>query len=98
MMENFMYRKVRLKVGVLQEGRETLPRCNMCRMHMLVMRLLKHHRTACCFKNTEMRIRSRDVEVTIQCLEMEFSLTEKERKETIMVVALFKYLGQPIEQ
>ena len=93
-----MYRNFHLKVAKLQEGRESLTCCDMFRMDMPVGKLLKHQRMVHCFKNTEMRIRSRDVEVTIQCLEMEFSLTEKERKETIMVVALFKYLGQPIEQ
>ena len=98
MRDNFMYRKFYSKVAVLQEGREPLPRCKMCRMHILVMRLLDHQRTACCFKNDKMRLRRRDVEVTNKCLEMEFSLTSKEREETIMGVALFKYLVWPLEQ
>ena len=63
MQENFMYRYACPKVAVLQEGRETLPRCDMCGMHMPAGRMLKHQRTARCFKNTDMRIRHRDLEI-----------------------------------
>ena len=56
-----MYIHFCLKVTVLQEGNETLPRCDMCGMHMTEVRLVKHQRTAHCFKNREMRIRQKDV-------------------------------------
>ena len=45
-----------------------------------------------------MRLRRRDMEVMSQCSETEFSLTGKEREETIGGLALFKYLGRPLEQ
>ena len=75
MWEYFMYINFLLKVTVLQEGRDPLPRCDMCGMHMPAGRLLKHRRRACRFKNTEMRIRHRDVDVASRCLDMEFRLT-----------------------
>ena len=86
------------KVEVLQEGRELLPRCNMCEIHMPEGRLIKHHRTTRCFKNTEMRIRHRGVEVASFCSEMELRLTGEEVGETIEEVALFKCLGKPLDK
>ena len=78
-----MYRIFRSKVAVLQEGKEPLPLCNMCGMHMLARRMIKHQRTARCFNNTDMQLRHRSVEVTSQCLEIELSLTEEEGEVTI---------------
>ena len=45
MRGNFMYGHFRSKVAVLQEGSEPLPQCDMCGIHMLVGRLIKHRRT-----------------------------------------------------
>ena len=45
-----------------------------------------------------MRLIFRDVEVASWCLEMESSLTGGGEEETIKKVALFKYLGQPLEK
>ena len=59
---------------VLQEGSEPLPRCDMCRMHLKAGRLIKHWRKARCFKNMEMRLRWKDVEVTSWCADMELNL------------------------
>ena len=97
LLEHFMFRHFWSQIAVVQEGREPLPRCDMCIMHMPTGQLLKHRRTACCFKNTEMRIRRRGVEFTSWCVDIEFSLTGKEGEETIKLVALFKCLGRPLE-
>ena len=83
---------------VLQEGRQPLPCCDMCGIHIPVGRMLKYWRTAHCFKNIEIRIRCRDVEVGIQCMEMELILTRDYGEEIIEGVVLFKYLGQPLDQ
>ena len=72
MWEHFMYRHFRLKVVVLQEGRDSLPQCNMCGLHMPTGRLIKYHRTERCFNNIDMRLRRKDVEVTSPCAEMNF--------------------------
>ena len=98
MQEHFIYRNFLLKVAVLQEGREPLTLCNMCRIHMPLGWMIKHWRTARCFNNMDIRIRQRDVEFASRCLEMEFRLTGEEEEETIEGVALFKYLGRPLEQ
>ena len=60
--------------------------------------LIKHWRTVRCFKNTDMQLRQRSVEVTKWCTNMELSLTEKEGGETIDGVEVFKYLGWVLEQ
>ena len=78
-----MYRNFRLKAVVLQEGSETLPCCDMLRMHIPIGWLINNWRTARCFNNTDMQLRHRSVEVTSQCLEIELSLTEEEGEETI---------------
>ena len=67
MRENFMYIHFSSKVAVLQEGRETLPYCKMCGIHIPAGQLLKLRRTVRHFKNTETRIRRRAVEVESQC-------------------------------
>ena len=44
--ENFMFRHFRSKVAVVQEGKEPLPRCEFCGMHMLTGWLIRHRKTA----------------------------------------------------
>ena len=69
-----MYRNWKAEVVIIQEGLEPLPICNNCGMHMLVVRLTKQRRTAICEKATEIRLRSRNVEMSERCGEMEFIL------------------------
>ena len=88
--EHFMYIYFRSKVAGLQEGREPLPRYNMCRTHMPERRLIKHQITTRCYNNTEIRIRRRDIEVTSWCLETKFRFTGEEGEDTIELIALFK--------
>ena len=56
----FMYKHFCSNVVVLQEGMTSLPRYNMCGIHMPTEHLLKNQRMARCFKNTEMWITRRD--------------------------------------
>ena len=59
--EHFMYRHFQPKVEVVQEGEELLPLCDLYRMHMPMVRIIKHHRTYICEKNTQIRWRRRYV-------------------------------------
>ena len=61
--EHFMYRHWKLKVVILQEGPEPLPRCDHFGIYMLVDHLFKHRRTKRCNTAMEMRIRQRYVEM-----------------------------------
>ena len=53
--ENFMYINFFLRIAVVQEGREPLPLCNLCGMHMPVGCLIKHQRKQRCNRNTHIR-------------------------------------------
>ena len=44
--EHFMFCHFRSKVSIVQEGKELLPRCDMCGMNMPTGRLIRHMRTA----------------------------------------------------
>ena len=74
---------------MLQEGGESMPLCDMCRMHILEGRLINHRISKRCFNNIEMMPRRKDVEVSSQCEDMEFNLTEKDVEETIEEEARF---------
>ena len=65
--ENFMYHHFISKVAVVQEGMETLPRYDLCGMHMPTGRLINNRKTARCDKNTQMRWSRRDVEIAVRC-------------------------------
>ena len=60
--ENFMYRHWKSKVNILQEGKEPLPGCDNCGMHIPAAKLIIHRRRYRCNKATEIWIRRRDVE------------------------------------
>ena len=66
---------LRSKVAVFQEGKEPLPRCDLCGIHMPVRRLIRHRKTARCNRNTQMRWRRWDVAIAARCLEAKLSLT-----------------------
>ena len=40
--EYFTFQHFRSQIVVVQEGKEPLPRCNLFRMHMPAVRLIKH--------------------------------------------------------
>ena len=62
-------------------------------MHIPAGQMIKHWRMARCFKNTEMRLGWKDVEVASWCMMMGFNMTGKDGVEKIELVALFAYLG-----
>ena len=72
--EPFLYQHWKLKVEILQEGPETLPRCDQCGMHMPAASLFKHRHTDKFNKTTERQLRRRYVEMAERCGKMEFSL------------------------
>ena len=73
MRENFMYRHLFARIAVVQEGRDPLPRWDLCGMHIPAGRLLKHQRTKWCNQNKQMRWRRRDIKIASQCKEATFS-------------------------
>ena len=77
----FIYLHFRSKAAVFQEGTEPLPHCDFCGMHMPAGRIIRHKKTARCNKNTQMRWRRRDVEISARCLEETLSLIGEEEEE-----------------
>ena len=96
--EHFMFRHFRSKVAVVQEGKETLPCCDMCGMHMPAGWLIRHRRTARCDRNTQMRWRQQDVEIAVNCSEATFSFIGEDEAERIEGVGRFKYLGRLLDR
>ena len=72
--EHFMFRQWKLKVSILQEGLEPLPRCDQCGMHMPAASIFKNCQSDKCNKATDIILRRRDVEMVERCGEMEFIL------------------------
>ena len=90
--KHFMYCHFRYKVVLVQYGKDPLPICDLCVMHMPVGRLKMHRKTSCCNKNTQMRWRRRDVAIAAKCSGATFSLTGEEEAERIEGVEVFKCL------
>ena len=88
--EHFMYRHLRSKVAIVQEGKYPLTCCEFCGMNMPEGRLIRHRKTAFCNRNTQMRGRRRDVASTARCLEATFGLAGEEEVERIKGVGRFK--------
>ena len=44
--KHFMFRYFRSKVEVVQEGKELLPRCDLCGTHMASVWLIRHRKMA----------------------------------------------------
>ena len=63
MRENFMNRHFFAWISVVKERRETLPRCDLCSMHMPAGPLLKHQQKKRCNQNTQIQWRRRDVAI-----------------------------------
>ena len=94
LQEHFVYLHFQSKVAVVQEGEDQFPYCDFCVMHTPLGRLIKHQRTAQCDKNTQIRWRRWDVEITDKYLEDTFSLTSEDAVECIDGLEVFKYLGR----
>ena len=78
----------------MQEGKEILPYCYLCGMHMLERWIIKHHLKQRCNRNMHMRWWRGDVAIASRCAEASFSLTEEDEAECIKGVNNFKYLGR----
>ena len=90
--KHFMCHHFRSKVMMFQDRAEPLPPFDLCGLHMPARRVIKHQRTACYDKNTQMSWRRRDVAIVDRCLEATFSLTGEVEAECIEGVKVFKYL------
>ena len=80
-------------VAVVQEGKDLLPRCDLCVMHMPPYR-----KTARCDRNTHMRWRRRGMTITSKSSDATFSLTGEDEAECIEGVGRFKYLGRLLDR
>ena len=96
--EHFMFRHFRSKVAVVQEGKETLPCCEMCGMKIPAWRLIRHKRTARWDRNTQMMWRRWDMAVAAKCSEAMFILIGEDKLERIEGVGRFKYLGRLLDR
>ena len=67
-------------------------------MHMPAGRLIKHHQTQQCDRNTQMWWRRRDVAIASRCAKASFSLTEEDEAECIEEVETLKYLGRMLDR
>ena len=54
LQKHFMYRHFQAKAEVVQEGEELLPLCELYRIHIPMMRLIKNQRTSRYDNNTQM--------------------------------------------
>ena len=85
-------------MALVQEGKETLPRFDLCGIHIPVECLIKHQPTKRCDSNTQMWWRRTDVVIASRCTEMSFSLTGEDGAECIEGVGIFKYLLWLLDQ
>ena len=92
MREDLMYRHFFSRIAVVQEGREPLPCCDMCGIHILEDRIIKHQWSQWCDQNTQMWWQRRDVAVASRCVEAFFSLTGEDEAECTEGLETFKYL------
>ena len=77
---------------IIPEGMAPLTQCPIYGMHMRAAKLIKHHRTDRCNRETEMQLWMRDVEKSQGEGEMHFSLYGMEDYPLIEGATQFKYL------
>ena len=71
-----MYRHFFLRIAVVQEGEETLPRSDLCGVKIPEGQLIKHQSTQQCDRITNMRWRRRDVAIASRFAEASFSMRQ----------------------
>ena len=76
---HFMYRHFCLRVAVVHEGNDPLPRCDFCNLHIPAVRLIKHHSTRRWNSTTQIRWWRRDVAIASQYTEDTFILTGEDK-------------------
>ena len=89
-----MFRHFWLQIAVVQEGKLLLTLCNLCGMHMIEGRIIKHIRTVKYDRNTQMRSRRRNVEIAAKCTGATFSITGEDGEDFFKGVDSPKYLGR----
>ena len=93
-----MFRHFWSRIAVVQEGKEPLPRCNLCGLHMPALRLIKHLQTTQYYQNMQMRWQRWDVEIAEKYTGATFSLTGEDGAECFEGVDSFKYLGRVLNR
>ena len=93
-----MYRQFFSQIAVVQKGKETLPRCDLCDMHIPTGRLINYQRTQRCDRNTHMRWRRRNVASTSRYTEASFIPTREDEVEFIDGLDTLKYLGRMLDR
>ena len=93
-----MFQNFRSRIVVVLGGKEPLPRCDMCGMHMPSGRPVRHLQTERCDRNTQMRWRIWDVEMAANCAGATLSLTGDDGAECFEGVDYFKYLGRVLHR
>ena len=83
---------------MVQEGKEPLPCCDLCGMHMPEERIIKHRRMARCDNNTQMRWQRRYVAMANKYVEATFRLMGEDGEEFFDGVGVFKYLRRPLDR
>ena len=78
--EHFMYRHFFLRIVVVQDGKDPLPRCDLYSMHMPEGRMIKHQRMQQCDRNIHMWWQRRDVSIASRYVDEYFSLAGKTRR------------------
>ena len=96
--KHFMFCHFRSKVAVVQKGKDPLPRCDLCGMHMPAGHIIRYRKIVRCNRNTQMRWRRRDVAIAARCPEATFSLRGEDESERIKGVGRFKYLRILMDQ
>ena len=76
---NFHVQTLFSRIEVVQEGKDPLPCCDLCIIHMPAGRLIKHQKSQRCYRNTQMHWRRRDVAIVIQCKGGPFSLAGEDK-------------------
>ena len=79
--EHFTFQQFWSQIAVVQEGKEPLPCCNLCEMHMPAGRLVKHLRTAQYDRDMQMSWRIRDVEIGENSTGATFSIMREDGAE-----------------
>ena len=81
--ENFVFRYFWYQIAMVPEGKEPMPCCNLCGMHMPAGWLIKHLWMAQRDRNTQMKWKRRNVEIVSNCTGETFSLTGRTEQSVL---------------
>ena len=83
---------------ILQEGLDTLPRCQICGMHMHAAKMIQNRLTDKCNRETEMHLWSRDMYISQKEGYMRLSLYDREYNPLLEEVMQFQHLGRKLDE